>query len=109
MAAQRSRRGFGSLRRLPSKRWQASYTGPDLARHVAPHTFQAKGDAEAWLGGEYGLIAADRWAPPAVRQLERLGPVTFAERLGHSTVTDARAALDRGTATASGHPGGGIS
>jgi hypothetical protein len=28
------RRGFGYIRRLPSKRYQASYTGPDLARHV---------------------------------------------------------------------------
>jgi len=30
------RRGFGYLRRLPSKRYQASYIGPDLARHVEP-------------------------------------------------------------------------
>jgi len=33
------RRGFGYLRRLPSKRYQASYIGPDLARHVGPTTF----------------------------------------------------------------------
>ena len=44
-----SRRGFGYVRRLPSKRYQASYAGPDLQRHVAPTTFTTKGDAEAWL------------------------------------------------------------
>jgi hypothetical protein len=26
-----NKRGFGHLLRLPSKRWQASYVGPDLA------------------------------------------------------------------------------
>ncbi len=43
------RRGFGMVRRLPSKRYQASYAGPDLGRHTAPNTFTTKGDAEAWL------------------------------------------------------------
>ena len=42
----RTRRGFGSIRRLPSKRYQASYQGPDGARHKAPDTFATKGDAE---------------------------------------------------------------
>lgn len=63
----RRRRGFGYIRRLPSKRYQASYAGPDGARHVAPTTFDARLDAEAWLAAEHRLIAEGRWVAPAVR------------------------------------------
>jgi hypothetical protein len=41
-----TRRSFGYIRRLPSKRYQASYNGPDLARHAAPDTFEGRLDAE---------------------------------------------------------------
>lgn len=57
-------RGFGFVRRLPSKRWQASYVGPDLARHAAPSTFTSKADAEGWLGAERVFVSADSWVPP---------------------------------------------
>ena len=67
MAGKAKHRGFGHLRRLPSKRWQASYIGPDTARHNAPQTFEAKGDAEAWLAREHSLIAADTWVSPVDR------------------------------------------
>lgn len=67
MAGRVNKRGFGYLRRLPSKRWQASYVGPDLGRHNSPSTFHAKGDAEAWLGAEQHLVATGRWAPPRSR------------------------------------------
>lgn len=67
MAGRANKRGFGYLRRLPSKRWQASYVGPDLNRHTAPSTFHAKGDAEAWLGGEQHLISTGSWRPPGSR------------------------------------------
>jgi integrase len=63
-----TRRGFGYLRRLPSKRWQASYIGPDLVRHNAPDTFETKGDGEAWLAAERRLLAADDWQPPGQRR-----------------------------------------
>lgn len=46
------RRGFGQIRRLPSKRFQAGYTGPDAAMHHAPSTFETALDAEAWLTDE---------------------------------------------------------
>src|SRR4051812_35011273 len=62
-----SRRGFGKLRRLPSKRWQASYVGPDEARHSAPTTFESKMDGEAWLAAERQLLATQDWLPPAQR------------------------------------------
>ena len=61
------RRSFGKLRQLPSRRWQASYAGPDLQRHVAPVTFDAKGYAEKWLETERQLIEREEWTPPAVR------------------------------------------
>ena len=35
----RTRRAFGYVRKLPSKRYQASHIGPDLVRHAAPDTF----------------------------------------------------------------------
>ena len=54
----RPRRGFGKVRRLPSGRFQASYVGPDLARHTAPSTFEAKIDAEHWLAVEHRLIVS---------------------------------------------------
>jgi len=38
----RGKRSFGYIRLLPSKRYQASYIGPDSLRHVAPDTFTAR-------------------------------------------------------------------
>ena len=66
-ARRATRRGFGKLRRLPSKRWQASYVGPDEARHSAPNTFSSKMDGEAWLAAERQLLAAHEWLPPGQR------------------------------------------
>ena len=63
----RERRSFGSIRHLPSGRYQAEYTGPDLMRHRAPSTFDARMDAEGWLHEERKLIDADSWAPPKRR------------------------------------------
>ncbi len=39
MAGKSNHRGFGYVRKLPSKRYQGSYIGPDLARHSGPTTF----------------------------------------------------------------------
>lgn len=62
-----TRRSFGHLRRLPSRRWQASYIGPDLQRHTAPVTFTTKLDAEAWFASERRLTERDEWTTPASR------------------------------------------
>jgi integrase len=62
--AGRSRRGFGAIRKLPSKRWQASYVGPDEARHTAPNTFATKMEAEGWLLAERRVIDGGDWTPP---------------------------------------------
>lgn len=66
-AATATRRAFETLRRLPSKRWQPTYAGPDLARHAAPSTLTAKIDAEAWLAAEQRLIERGQWTPPLGR------------------------------------------
>lgn len=55
------KRGFGRLRQLPSKRWQASYTAPDGALHKAPRTFAARVDAEGWLAAERRKIDLGTW------------------------------------------------
>ena len=63
-----TRRSFGRLRQLPSKRWQPSYIGPDGALHHSPTgTFDTKMDAEAWLLDERRHIQAGTWIAPAVR------------------------------------------
>lgn len=75
------RRGFGAIRRLPSGRVQASYIGPDLKRYIAPHTFEAAVDAEAWLGAERHLLTMtpEEWVPPKQRRSKSAGGVTLAE------------------------------
>ncbi len=67
MSQGRGRRGFGYLRKLPSRRWQASYVGPDGGRHSAPVTYDSKLDAEAWLIGERRLMTDGQWRAPAER------------------------------------------
>jgi integrase len=62
-----NRRSFGYIRRLPSKRYQASYIGPDLGRHAAPDTFETKMDAEGWLRDERELVTSENWLPPKRR------------------------------------------
>jgi integrase len=72
------RRGFGAIRRLPSRRYQASYLGPDQSRHTAPATFVAREDAEAWLAARRAEITNDEWTPPRTAK-----PITFGEHAEH--------------------------
>lgn len=72
---QATRRGWGRIRRLPSGRYQASYVGRDLARHVAPATFTAKMDAEYWLADERRLIERGQWTPPAQREAQQMAAI----------------------------------
>lgn len=70
------RRDFGYIRKLPSGRYQATFVGPDLARHKAPVTFEVKDAAVVWLRNEKRLIddaAADEvdWVSPEERQEAR--------------------------------------
>lgn len=62
-AKRRQRRKFGRLRQFNSGRWQASYTGPDSNVYIAPSTFDAKVDAEAWLADRRREIDRELWSP----------------------------------------------
>jgi len=64
------KRGFGEISRLPSGRYRARYTGPDVNRHSAPLTFVARIDAEGWLVEQERLISRGEWRPPA-RQVRK--------------------------------------
>ncbi|HEX2904888.1 MAG TPA: site-specific integrase [Jatrophihabitans sp.] len=62
MAQSKSR--FGSIRKLPSGRFQARYTAPDGLTRNAPLTFDTKGDAETWLTTVRADMARGLWKPP---------------------------------------------
>jgi integrase len=47
-----SRRSFGHIRKLPSKKYQASFVSQKGERVNAPYTFLTKSDASAWLSSE---------------------------------------------------------
>ena len=80
MVGTKGRRGWGWIRQLPSKRFQASYIGPDLVRHKAKTTFSTRMDAEGWLSNERRKIERDEWTPPTQRVAEaKAQSVTVAE------------------------------
>lgn len=72
------RSGFGSVRKLPSGRFQARYTGPDGKQHTAPVTFDTKGDAETWLAMRRTAIARGEWLPESAMKA-KAAPVTFGD------------------------------
>jgi hypothetical protein len=60
----RKTRSFGSIRRLPSGRWQARYRGLDGVLRSAPHTFANKADAKRWLALTEAELLGGRWIDP---------------------------------------------
>jgi len=73
-----TRRQFGQLRRLPSGRWQAAYTGPDGNRHKAPRTYATDDDAIGWLNIERRKIELGTWG--AVERSDGVTLRAYAER-----------------------------
>src|SRR5919108_2828325 len=82
-----TRRQFGSVRRLPSGRWQARYRGPsgdvhaetfaltgDASRHLA--RVQADLDRGEWRDPELGRQSFDEWADHWWRTAANLRPST---------------------------------
>ena len=63
-----ARRHFGSVRRLPSGRYQASYWH-NVTRHVAPDTFPSKSDAQRWLSNIEADINRGAWIDPGGAQM----------------------------------------
>lgn len=58
------KRRFGSVRRLPSGRWQARYRGPDGQMRAAPNTFPRSRDAEQWLTVIESEMLRGEWLDP---------------------------------------------
>jgi integrase len=74
MAAKKGHRSWGYIVQLPnkSKRFEASYIGPDRQRHYAPTTFTFKVGAEGWLGQERAFMervamTGETWTTPKQR------------------------------------------
>ena len=63
MAARRKRR-FGTIRELPSGRWQARYRGPDGLMRSAPHTFSRQREADQWLTVIESELLRGEWIDP---------------------------------------------
>jgi integrase len=74
------KRSFADIEQLPSKRWRVRYTGPDGARHKAPHTFGARIDAEAWAIAVRRKIDQDRWDATDDNPKEQITFGTYAAR-----------------------------
>jgi hypothetical protein len=64
----RRKRAFGGIRQLRSGRYQANYTGPDAVLHNAPHTFDTREDAEAWLTDVRRQISRGEWNPKGAKK-----------------------------------------
>lgn len=58
------RRRFGTVRRLPSGRYQARYPGPDGVLRPADDTFATKTEAERWLTRKEAEILQGEWIDP---------------------------------------------
>jgi len=79
------REAWGSLRKLPSGRWQARYPAPDGEMYPARTeddkalTFVTKTDARKWLASMHSKISLGLWEPPEVTA-ERRRAETAAEQ-----------------------------
>jgi integrase len=67
--ARPARRPFGSVRELPSGRFQARHPDPTAARGArvevtAPELFRSEAQARVWLEAQQRAIAAGTWTPP---------------------------------------------
>ncbi|REE60483.1 site-specific recombinase XerD [Streptomyces sp. 3212.3] len=60
------RRRFGSVRKLPSGRFQARYRGPDGLMRTADNTFATQTDANRWLVKQEAKILDGDWRNPDV-------------------------------------------
>jgi integrase len=64
----RDKRPFGTIRRLPSGRYQALYTNTAGKRVTAPHTFHARIDAEGYLHERRREVEMARYNPGVVHR-----------------------------------------
>ena len=64
--ARKHRESFGTLRKLPSGRYQASYVGDDGERYNGPATFSTMTDGRGWLAAQSLKLHGGHWQPPTV-------------------------------------------
>jgi integrase len=96
--SKRSKRGFGSIRKLPSGRLQARYTGPDGISYTGRAilnddddakpgepirwggsvTFDSRQYADAYLARVHAAIQAGKWVSPDADAPRAAAPVTLA-------------------------------
>jgi hypothetical protein len=78
------RRRFGSVRRLPSGRYQARYLGLDGVFRPADDIFATKTEAEVWLIRKEAEILEDDWIDPDAGEilLSEYSATWIAERPG---------------------------
>jgi integrase len=87
MAARKGHRSWGYVVQLPnkSKRFEASYIGPDRKRHYAPSTFTHRTTAEGWLANERAFMerttmSGEPWTSPKQRAATQLAQsITLAD------------------------------
>jgi integrase len=66
----RARRSqFGSIRQLPSGRFQARYSDPRGNRHTCPTTFASRKEAQQWLSTVQADLVRGTWRGPQVGQV----------------------------------------
>jgi integrase len=63
------RRRFGSIRKLPSGRYQARYPGPDGVMRPADDTFATKTEADTWLTMKEAEILDGDWIDPDASEI----------------------------------------
>ncbi|GGK38120.1 putative prophage phiRv2 integrase [Pilimelia terevasa] len=82
MANKPGRRRFGSVRQLPSGRWQVRYQGPDGLTRTAPLTFESEKKASKWLTLEEAAVIRGEWVAPEAGgiTLDEYAPRWIAER-----------------------------
>ena len=83
------RRDFGSVRKLPSGRWQARYRNRGGHLVAAPETFATKGDATAWLARAQTDQGRGEFIDP---RAGRIALTAFAERFLNERVLAERTA-----------------
>lgn len=74
-----AKRSFGYIRKLPSKKFQASYLSPSKKRVNAPYTFLTRADANAWLSQEEVKLTSGKWEDPALAAAVASIPHRFEE------------------------------
>ena len=62
-------RRFGTIRRLPSARYQVRYPGPDGVRRSAEDTFATKTEARDWLTLKEAEILEGDWIDPEAAEV----------------------------------------